>query len=606
MTRNPAFEAIWLRWRLILIVVVGLLLLILIGTAVDRWTRRSAAEIARLAATERMRANAGLFDSELQKYRLLPLVLAESSDVISLLQSRRPNVARQLNVKLRLLAQHTGVAVLYVIDSEGRTLAASNFDLATSFVGKEYSYRPYFREAIAGKSIEYFALGAVSGRPGLFFAQPVANGIGVVVAKIGFEVLEAEWAKQPGATIIRDRYGVVTVASRQNWVLHATRPLPRVAHTEAQRTRQFGGAIPASLPFTLRPPRLAGGEESEVVELAPEQRYAIATKPVAISNWTLSSLEPLESALQAVRTRTQIGGLIAAIILVVTFGLLFRAVERRRLLNVSRQDLEQEVKRRTAELRGTNDLLLKEVAERERTSRRLRKARDELAQANRLGSIGQITAGVAHEINQPVAAIQTFAENAKILMRQSDMVETNRNLDLIIELTSRIGRTIGELRSFARREPPPIGELRVGDALDGALLLIGDRVRAESVTLKLPDQLAGSVIVLADRIRLEQVIINLLQNSLDALAEMKNRRIDIRIRTSPEARDVIITVDDNGPGFPAALLKTMFEPFVTGKKHGLGLGLGIAQDIVRQFGGELVLAPSLLGGAAFSMTLPKP
>lgn len=593
------------RWRLILSFALIASLLALVGIAVDRWAEGSAAQVARLAATERMRASAGLFESELQKYRLLPLVLAENEDVISLVRTNRTDIAARLNEKLRLLAQHTGVEVIYVIDAEGTTLAASNFDLPTSFVGENYEFRPYFRQALAGKSAEYFALGAVSRRPGLFLARPVANGKGVIVAKIGFDQLGEEWAKQPGTTLIRDRYGVITVASNKSWVLRATRPLPLSAREEAQRTRQYGAAMPASLPFTLPPPRPVDSAE-EVVELAPGQRYAVASTPVSIADWTLSSLEPLEVALGAAKSRAQVIGLGAMLTLVVGFGLLVRSRERRRLLIASRKTLEEEVRKQTAELRGTNERLVFEVAERERAGRHLRSARDELAQANRLGSIGQITAGVAHEINQPVAAIRTFAENAKVLMDKSDLAQTGENLDMIIGLTSRIGRITSGLRSFARREPPPIGEINVGDAIDGALILIGDRIRAEGVMLITPEKSAASITVLADRVRLEQVFINLLQNSLDALTDVGDRRIEIRIDTRPGAKDVELTFDDNGPGLPEDLRRTLFKPFVTGKKHGLGLGLGIAQDIVREFGGDLVLGRSSLGGTAFSFTLLKP
>jgi two-component system, NtrC family, C4-dicarboxylate transport sensor histidine kinase DctB len=612
MISNPAIwkgmfaqrlkTALLLRWRLIIIAAVVSIIVVFIGIALDRWATSSAARVARLAATERMRANAGLFESELQKYRLLPLVLAESSDVISLVQSNQPEIARQMSVKLRQLAQQIGIEAIYVIDSKGTTIAASNFDLPTSFVDQNFAFRPYFREAIAGRNAEYFARGAVSGRPGLFFARTISRGKGVVVVKIEFDKLEADWAKQPGPTLIRDRYGVVTVASNLSWVLHRTRPLPSNTYEEAQ----FGAAIPAPLPFTLPPPTPGNSAEEDVVELANNRRYAISSTPVPIANWTLSSLEPLETALVAARTRALVIGLVAILVFVVSLGLVVRSRERRRLLIASRQMLEEEVHARTAELRGTNEQLVTEVAERERTSRRLRTAREELAQANRLSSIGQITAGVTHEINQPVAAIRTFAENAKILMDKSDLVETGRNLELIIDLTSRIGRITSELRSFARREPSPITEVRFGDALHGALILIGDRLRTEGVTLLAPDERGLNVTVQADPIRLEQVIVNLLQNSLDALAEVEDRRIEVRIDVPRSAESIAVIFDDSGPGIPTALRKTLFKPFVTGKKHGLGLGLGIAQDIIREFGGDLILVNSTLGGSAFCITLLKP
>ena len=593
------------RWRPIVSGIAVLLMLVLVVIALDRWASRSAAGQARLAATERMRANAGRFESELQKYRLLPLVLAGNSDVLLLVQSHQAKTARQLNLKLRSLAKDTGIAVIYVIDAEGKTLASSNFDLPESFVGENFAFRPYFREALAGRQSEYFAMGALSGRPGLFFAQRIADGDGVVVAKIAFEQLEMEWAKQPGMTLIRDLNGVVTVASNLNWVLRTTRPLSPDAYREAQLARQFGAQGPQALAFTLPPSNTALGATEALVELAPNRRFAIASTPVSIANWSLSALEPLEPALEDAQSRAQVIGLLTLLVVVVITGLLIRNREKRRLLMASRQRLEEEVKERTAELRDTNKQLVTEIAERERTNRRLREAQAELAQANRLGSIGQITAGVAHEINQPVAAIRTFAENAKIFIEKSELAQTGRNLDLIIDLTSNIGRITSELRSFARRDPLPIGTVKVGDALDGALILVGDRLRAENVTLTVPTKSVLAVTVVAERVRLGQVFVNLLQNSLDALTEVEDRRIDVRIDARADAEEILVTFDDSGSGIPAGVRKTLFKPFVTGKKNGLGLGLGIAQDIVREFGGELVLCKSRLDGSAFSITLLK-
>lgn len=602
MLAQPFTTALQRPERVAVMVLLSAIALVLIGISIDRWAARSAAEVARLAATERMRANAGLFESELQKYRLLPLVLSENSDVISLVKTRDSLTAQQLNIKLRYLARQTGTDVIYVIDSKGFTISSSNFDLPTSFIGQNYSYRPYYLEALAGRSSEYFAQGMVSARPGLFFARPVSNGQGVVVVKISFDRLESDWAKQPGFTLIRDRDGVITAASNKAWVLHPTRPLSPTAHEQARKTRQFGTSIPTSLSFTLPPP----GSAQSIVVLPSNRRYAIASTPLKIADWTLSSLEPLDAAVQGAKLRAQVIGLFATLVVVVGLGLLMRSVERRRLLIGSQRTLEEEVKRQTAELRGTNEQLVMEVAERELASRRLREARDELAQANRLGSIGQITAGVAHEINQPVAAIRTFAENAKVLLNKAEVSETHENLDLIIGLTTRIGDITTELRSFARRDTPPVGEVNLGEAFDGALILMGDRLRAEGVSLALPKEFAASVTVVAARVRLEQVVINLLQNAVDALTQVEVRRIEVSIEARPEAKEVRLTFDDSGPGVPEAMRKTLFEPFVTGKSHGLGLGLGIAQDIVREFGGELEMAHSALGGAAFCVTLLKP
>src|SRR3546814_6247033 len=134
--------------------------------------------------------------------------------------------------------------------------------------------------------------------------------------------------------------------------------------------------------------------------------------------------------------------------------------------------LEREVAARTRDLSTANDELRHASERQAETDRRYRPAREELAEAGRLGSIGQITAGVAHEINQPVAAIRTFAENARAYLDREQAGKARGNLDHIVELTARVGAITGELRNFARRAPAPLGPVPLQSAIDGALLLM--------------------------------------------------------------------------------------------------------------------------------------
>ncbi len=266
----------------------------------------------------------------------------------------------------------------------------------------------------------------------------------------------------------------------------------------------------------------------------------------------------------------------------------------------SRRALEKEVQARTSELSEANRRLTEESHERERSDRRYRLAREELAQANRLSAIGQIIAGVIHEINQPVAAIRSFADNASSFLDRKQPGKAKQNLGTIAELTARIGAITAELRTFARRGTPAIGALRIGDVFDGALLLLGDRIRAGGVTIDRRGD--DDIEVRADRIRLEQILINLIQNALDALEATPDPVVRIE---AEGGSPVTILVADNGPGIDPAVADDLFTPFVTGREEGLGLGLGIARDIAREFGGELELANSPLGGAAFELRLER-
>jgi two-component system C4-dicarboxylate transport sensor histidine kinase DctB len=278
---------------------------------------------------------------------------------------------------------------------------------------------------------------------------------------------------------------------------------------------------------------------------------------------------------------------------------MWRARERRMLQLAAQRALESQVATRTAELRDSNAQLVAESAERARADRRYRDAREELAQANRLGSLGQITAGVAHEINQPVAAIRSFAENAQRFLARGDGEKAGGNLNRIVELTQRIGTITAELRNFARRRTPEIGAVPVDAVIDSTLLLIGDRLRAQGVSLERGGE--TGLRVTADRVRLEQILINLVQNALDALIDRPGGII--AITAARDADRIAIDVADNGPGIPAELADQLFMPFVTGRDEGLGLGLAIARNIARDFGGELSLTPSPIGGAAFRIVL---
>ncbi|MFL9839749.1 ATP-binding protein [Sphingomonas sp. ST-64] len=581
-------------WRLGLAAIVGLLLVGALGYAASRWARGQAVTATDAAANELARVNAGLLASELQKFRLLPLVLTQYPDVPAMLERPTAQGTARVNARLELLADRTDAAAIYVIGADGRTVAASNYRLPTSFVGQDYGFRPYFADALKRGNAELFALGTVSGTPGLYLAQRVgsaARPLGVIVVKIEFERVQAAWADQQGTTLVTDPHGVVIVTSRPEWRFGTLGAIGVDARTAIRATRQYGALPLAPLPLAFE------GATTIEAGVAPGSR--IATVPAAMAGSRLHVLMPLRPALASANANARLVTLAVLILVSGALLLLWRARERRMLQAAAQRALETQVAERTAELRESNAQLEAESAERIRADQRYRAAREELAQASRLGSIGQITAGVAHEINQPVAAIRTFADNAVRLLARGDEAKATANLERIGELTERIGTITGELRSFARKRTPEIGAVRVGGAIDSALLLIGDRIRTAGVALdRQGDQ---EMLVVADRVRLEQILINLIQNALDALAGSTDPRIRIAVASAGER--VAITVADSGPGVAPELRGQLFTPFVTGREEGLGLGLAIARNIAREFGGELLLADSPLGGACFRLEL---
>ncbi|MCU6454747.1 sensor histidine kinase [Sphingomonas sp. A2-49] len=560
-----------------------------------RWAAASARSATDRSAIAIARTHAGLLASELQKFRLLPLVLAEYPDVARALAGADGPAVGRLDATLELLAARTDAAALYAIDLHGRAVAASNWRLPTSFVGQDYAFRGYFTDAMRRGQAEVFALGTVSRRPGLYLARRIDRGgrpLGVIVVKVEFDRLEREWAQASGATVVIDPHGLILVTSMSGWRFHPTRPLDAAAAAALRRSRQFGAALPATLAF-----RLTGRDAIRTPRLC----YRVAEAAVPLRGGRLLHLTPLAPQLAAARGQAMLWGAGLLLVLGLVGGTGLRAAERRRLQSRARAALEEEVARRTAELRDSNARLVVESEERAEADRRFRAAREELAQANRLGSLGQITAGVAHEINQPLAAIRTFAENGTKLIDRDAPERARENLGRIVELTERIGAITGELRAFARRRTPSRGAPTIGEAIDGTLMLIGDRARGIVVDAVPADLRA--VRVHADRIRLEQILVNLVQNALDAVVDTAGARVTIAARSREATLDV--QVNDNGPGVDASLDDTLFTPFASAKAGGLGLGLAIARDIAIEFGGGLALARGTGPGAVFVLTLRR-
>ncbi|GAA4003382.1 sensor histidine kinase [Sphingomonas humi] len=582
------------RVGLVLAVAVAAVLAIAFAAA-DRWSRVTARDNADLAAQGAARTNQGLLISELQKFRLLPLVLAQFPDVATVLATSRPEAIADLNRQLELLAERTDAAVIYLIGRDGVTRAASNWRLPTSFVGQNYGFRPYFRGAMRDGASELFALGTVSGRPGLYLARRIDQGgapLGTIVVKVEFDRLERAWGANGGIGLVTDPHGVILVTSRPEWRFQTTAPLSRQALDDAVRTLQFGPSPPARAPLSL------SGKEASVSDGRRADTYVAATVPAPLDGGRLTAMVALAPYLEESRRLALLWALAILLVTGATVAVLLRQWDRQRLLLQSRAALSLEVERQTAELRDTNARLRIESQEREEATSKYVAAREDLARANRLGTLGQITAGVAHEINQPVAAIRTFAENSTKLITRGRPEEAEVNLGRIIALTERIASITSELRSFTRRKTPVPVQATLGSIVDGALLLLGAKASSQ-IAIAVGDDDRERILV-GDRVRLEQVLINLLRNALDAVGR-RSGAIDLSAHA--EGDRMIISIADRGPGIDPAIRERLFTPFETAKSGGLGLGLAIARDIAREFDGDLWLQGGDGPGATFVVSL---
>lgn len=599
-------------WRRVWLLYLALAAMILIATI---WLAGDFGRDQGLAAlAQRGRAaaelNATVLRAELDKQRSMPLVVALAGDVLGAVRSKDPAALRGLDEKLETLNAGARASVIYILDAQGLTLAASNWRAPDSFVGTNYQFRPYYREAMATGSAELFALGTVSHRPGLYIARRIDapdGPLGVAVVKVEFDGLEARWKSAGDPIYVTDEQGIVLLSSVPEWRFRAETPISDPKAGQIRESLQFGDAPLLPLPIE---PRGVDAPVQNVEALMPARQqpeaFLAVTTPVPSTPWALHQLLASPTAVAAGEGNARASALLIVVPLlaIVTF-LIFRSGAAARLAArnaLVQQELEQAIGERTSELSEANRRLRGEMDERQKAEARERTIREDLMQANRLASLGQIAAGVAHEINQPVGAIRAYAENGQVFAERGEIGPLKSNLMAIAGMTERIGAITDELRAFSRKGSGAAEPTSVAAAIEGTLLLLGSRLRSEGIetAVELPP---ASLKVLAQRIRLEQVLVNLVQNAVEALEGVPNGQIGIRHEIAGD--EVRILIEDNGPGMAPEIMERLFVPFTTGKAQGLGLGLVISHDIVTEFGGKLVVVNRPGGGASFAVHLRR-
>lgn len=597
-----------LGWVFFALVSLGLVV-------VTVWAARDYATEAALEELEQQsRIDAGLkvafLRAVLERPRALPLILSRDREVEEALAMPDSPHLNQLNRKLQDLVAGTNASVLYVIDRRGVAIASSNWQDPASFVGSDYSFREYFSRAMAQGKAEHFALGSVSLKPGLYISQrvgPADNPLGVVVVKAEFNQLESDWRDTLRPTYVSDKNGVVLITSIESWRFMTVARLSPELRKQISSSLLFGDA-----PLTPLPTRRIGalGEHSKLIEgVLPGERQAdfVETSlPVPSTPWSLHYLLPTEPQLDNTVRQAQLASLavllpvlaLAAILLRRRQATLSRIAEEQ----AARVELERRVEERTSDLRNARDRLEAEIADHRSTDARLQGVQQELVQANRLAILGQVAAGVAHEINQPVATIRAYADNARTFLERQRPEPAAENLQEIAGLTERIGTITEDLKALARRGRTAAEPVDLHEAVEGALMLLKSRFagRLEALQIRLdwPDPLR----VMANRLRLEQVLINLFQNALEAIEGRPDGRVTVNASASSDR--VFLKVEDNGPGIAEPIREQLFSPFNSSKEKGLGLGLVIAKDIISDYGGRISVETSN-AGTAFTVELKR-
>jgi two-component system C4-dicarboxylate transport sensor histidine kinase DctB len=533
-----------------------------------------------------------LLQAVLEGPRALPLLLADDQQVREALLSARDESVTTLDRKLENLVAGTRASVLYVTGKDGVAIASSNWQEPLSFVGNDYSFRDYFRRAMDNGTAEHFALGNVSNRPGLYISRRVGNAaspLGVVVVKMEFDRLESDWRDAGRPVYVTDEHGVVLVTSIPSWRFMAATPIPPESLEALRKSLQFGDA-------PLKPLPIARSEDvapdaSIVRAILPGSiatDYLRLTTPVPTTPWQFQYLVPVG---EPVASATREARFLALATLIPIFAGVAFLLRRRQMAimqiateKTTRDELERRVMERTEDLSRARDRLQLEITDHRATEARLQVVQQDLVQANRLAILGQVAAGVAHEINQPVATIRAYADNARTFLRRKQEASADDNLEAIASLTDRIGTITEELKAFARKGRTAAEPVELKKVIEGAVVLLRSRFagRLDALKIKLPPT---ELMVVGSRIRLEQVLINLFQNALEAMEGQEDGRVDVFCEETQDG--VGVTVADNGPGIAPDILRSLFTPFNTSKEGGLGLGLVISKEIVADYGGRI-------------------
>ncbi|MBI1207745.1 MAG: sensor histidine kinase [Azospirillum sp.] len=583
------------------------------------WAATAEREALRGAAAAALVLYQSNLVSALEKHQTVPFVLSEETEIKALL--RQPDDAAlidRVNRRLEHVTVTSRASAIYLMDAGGNTLAAGNWNTPTSFIGQNFSYRPYFSDAMAGGVGHYYALGSTSRVPGYYISYPVRSVrevIGVVVVKVGIEELEAAWSHGEERVLVTDSDGIVIISNAPEWRFHTLKPLDSEARARIEASQRYIGAPLDALPIV--PARAGDHDElamfqAKSVEANPRiasvERYLIQGAPVPGSDWYLTVLRRTGTIRLRAASAAVTGGFAATILIFLLFHfwqrrlMWFERLETQRRMRV---ELEDEVALRTADLTAANRRLKQEIAERRRAEEELRAAQTELVQAAKLAALGEIAAGIAHEINQPLAAIRSFADNAVILLERGRDDATRANLGEIAQLTDRMARITRQLKTFARKASGTLEPVVVADAVEEALALLATRLRAGRVDIVRVWPSGHRLWVIGEVVRLQQVLVNLFRNAVDAMAGRPRRILSIELEE--QADRVVMRIRDTGPGIAESELPHLFEPFYTtkGLDEGLGLGLSISRGIVRDFGGTLEAANHPGGGALFTLILRR-
>jgi two-component system C4-dicarboxylate transport sensor histidine kinase DctB len=511
--------------------------------------------------------------SELRRNQIVPLLLSRDPVMINSLNSNDYSATSQ---RLISFAEEIGVQGMRLLDEEGRTVASSD----RGELGKAFRQEPYFVDALRANDTVFNATELETGAYQFTYSRRIESekqGIGVIVVDVDLRQFESRWRSPNEAVLITNSEGQVVIATDPRWRGQSIEEALANQTPDSAIRRAFdatGGYFVLGSPDAY----FSG------------QAMMRMDGRIPFRGWRLTSFSNYASVRERVNGVLAIEIMAFAILLALAFYVLSRRA----------QSQAGFFRRESETLRELNQRLSREIAERQKVEANLQVAEQSLAQSQKLAALGEMSAAVSHELNQPLAAMKTYLAGAKLLLQRQRPDEAQSSFQRIDDLIERMGAITKQLKSYARKGGEDLLSVDLRDAVRGSIAMMEPQLKRGEVRVisTLPDE---PVVVRGDMVRLEQVIVNLFRNALDATKGLDNQEIEILLTQGETAT---LAVRDNGEGITN--LDDLFEPFYTTKQpgEGVGLGLAISSGIVKELGGRLTARNGQNGGAVFEIQLP--
>lgn len=572
VTQRKQLRLRTISWRvrlmlLALCIIAGSTIWITNSLLTDRFTQNT-----RNRAELRLALYSGNLQSELRRSAIVPQLLARDPELIRALET---SDFSQSTARLISFVEEIGAASLVLLDTSGRTVAATD----RNRLGENHRQAASFVEAMRSNATVF----TVEPREGAGYSFTYSRrlddqniALGVIAVEVDLQKFERAWAGISDAVLVTDSEGTIILATEPRW--------RGLTEGEALVRQPAQGAIERAIQAT--------SDWTALPADAYLQGEAVMRKEARIPfrGWQIASFTTYANVRERVNAVLALEIMGFAILLALAFYFLSRK-------NALRMALFQ---RESASLRALNHRLQREIAERERMQASLEVAEQTLAQSSKLAALGEMSAAVSHELNQPLAAMKTYLAGARLLVRRNRFEEALSSFKRIDDLIERMGAITKQLKSYARKGGEDFHPVEMGDALASAVSMMEPQLRQSQTKISriIPDD---SVRVMGDRVRIEQVMINLLRNALDATKGVDEPEIEVLLAAGETAT---LTVRDNGDGIDN--FDNLFEPFYTTKQpgDGVGLGLAISSGIVNDLGGRLTARNGQNGGAVFEVQLP--